>query len=111
MSEHNLQKACVQWFRMQHRNKLIFAIPNGGLRDKIVAKKLKDEGVLPGIPDLMIPIPKNGYGGIFIEMKYGNNRPTDEQNEILSELWDSGYKVEVCNSIEKFIEVVNNYFS
>ena len=52
----------------------LFAIPNGGLRDKITAAKLKHEGVKPGVPDLMLPWPCRAYAGLFIEMKRPEQR-------------------------------------
>ena len=46
-----------------------FAIPNGGLRNIVVAKKLKAEGVRAGTPDIFIPVPAGPYCGMFLEMK------------------------------------------
>jgi hypothetical protein len=55
VSEHLEQARVVSWFRQTYPDTLIFAIPNGGLRSKSQALKLKVEGVVPGIPDLFIP--------------------------------------------------------
>ena len=55
VSEHLEQARLVMWFRQTYPDTLIFAIPNGGLRSKSQAMKLKVEGVVPGIPDLFIP--------------------------------------------------------
>ena len=63
--EHNLQIACVRWFRLQYPKHLIYAIPNGGRRNVAVAAKLKAEGVLPGVPDLHIPVAKGGFHGLY----------------------------------------------
>ena len=63
-SEHQEQVAFVQWFRLQFPKVLIFAIPNGGQRNKIVAAKLKREGTISGVPDLYSP-----YFNLWIEMK------------------------------------------
>lgn len=41
-----------------------FAVPNGGQRNKIVAAKLKQEGVKSGVPDIYVPVWK-----LWIEMK------------------------------------------
>lgn len=49
--------------------RLLFAIPNGGLRDRITASRLKAEGVKAGVPDLMLPVSRGGYCGQFIELK------------------------------------------
>lgn len=53
----------------------VFAIPNGGSRGSTkqeaqrVGSKLKAEGVKAGVSDLMVPIPRHGLAGLFIEMK------------------------------------------
>ncbi len=54
-SEHAEQVAFVKWFRLQFPGVRIIAIPNGGARNRIVAIKLKAEGVSAGVPDLYIP--------------------------------------------------------
>lgn len=43
---------------------LTHSIPNGGKRDISTAKKLKQEGLLPGVPDLFVP-----ELGLYIELK------------------------------------------
>lgn len=48
---------------------LLFAIPNGGARSRATAGKLKAEGVKPGVPDLCLPIARQGAHGLFLEMK------------------------------------------
>lgn len=53
-TEHQEQVAFVEWFRLQFPGVMIFAIPNGGARNIVTAKKLKAEGVLPGVADLYI---------------------------------------------------------
>lgn len=107
--EHHLQSACIKWFRLQHRGKLIYAIPNGGMRNKIVAAKLKEEGVTAGVPDLHIPISNRFYHGLYIEMKVKPNSPTELQKQMMKQLQANGYKCSVCYSLEDFQEVVNQY--
>lgn len=63
-SEHTEQKAFVRWFRLQYRGVRIIAIPNGGHRHVVVAKKLKAEGVESGVPDTFVPA-----WSTWIEMK------------------------------------------
>ena len=36
--------------------KLIYHVPNGGHRHKLVASKLKEQGVKAGVPDLVLPM-------------------------------------------------------
>lgn len=90
----------------------VFAVPNGGLRDKITAAKLKHEGVKSGVPDIMVPITCQAYAGLFIEMKRSAQfeegirkaqrikrragETSDEQDTWISYLRSSHYAVSVC---------------
>jgi hypothetical protein len=107
--EHNLQMACVNWFRLQYPKLLIYAIPNGGQRNAIVAAKMKAEGVLSGVPDLHIPVAKGRFHGLYIEMKAGKNKPTENQRTVMQKLQDEGYKCDVCYSFDNFVSLVNEY--
>lgn len=82
---------------------------NGGLRGKAEAARLKAEGVKAGVPDLCIPIARGGYHGLFIEMKFGRNKPTDEQMKWLSTLERNGYMATVCWGAEEAIAVIEQY--
>lgn len=129
-SEHSHQVALMQWCALNAHNDerllLLFAIPNGGERNKIVASKLKAEGVRSGVPDLFLPVAAPKYErhatvtdqirhwhcGLFIEMKkpsvkHKRKTPTDkwdtggvsnEQKIWLANLERQGYKVVVCYS-------------
>lgn len=108
--ESRLQQACVRWFKYQYPTHLIYAIPNGGNRGRIEAGILIGEGVLPGIPDLCIPVPKSIYHGLYIEMKDGKNGSlSDKQKDIIPRLKAYGYDVAVCRSLEQFMDTVNEY--
>lgn len=62
-----------------------------------------------GVPDLHIPVAKQGYHGLYIEMKAGKNKPTDNQITVMDKLRKEGYRCEACWSLDEFITVVNNY--
>ncbi|MCC6454161.1 MAG: VRR-NUC domain-containing protein [Caldilineaceae bacterium] len=97
--EHDLQVAviaeCDKRAATDPRWGLIFAIPNGGHRNPIVAAKLKAEGVRKGVLDLMIPVARHGYHGLFIELKAEDNKPTQEQLDWIRSLRAQGYRCEV----------------
>ena len=116
-TEDNLQAACVTWFRAQYPTRLLFAIPNGGARSAITGAMLKRSGVIAGIPDLFLACPSNGHSGLFIEMKRPKEKgksagkPSPEQVLIIAHLRNQGYKVEICDSIGGFMDVVNEYLN
>ena len=107
--EHTMQVMAVYWFRYQYPECLLLAVPNGGQRNKIVAAKMKAEGVLAGTPDIFIPEPRNGFHGLWIEFKFGKNKLTDSQSYVIGKLRKNGYRCEVCYSLEEFLTIVDNY--
>ncbi len=108
--EAQLQKACVIAFRYTYPNlKLrLFHIPNGGSRNKIEASILKGQGVMPGVPDLFLAVPKSTYGGMWIEMKAEKGKLTEHQKVFFEEM-TSEYKCVICRSVDEFLEEIKNY--
>jgi len=100
--EDDLQMVCVQWFCLRWPKRLIWAIPNGGKRNPREAARLKRMGVKPGVPDLEIPEPMRGYHGLYVELKSEDNQPTKNQDEVIGQLRQRGYAVEVCRSLKEF---------
>lgn len=109
-SEHALQVECLRWLRAAHGDVLCYAIPNGAYTTKTTARKLVAEGVCHGIPDLCIPIGRNGYHALYIEMKNGKaGRLSEHQKQIIPRLQAYGNKVVVCRTLDEFIHEVTMY--
>lgn len=72
-TEHAHQVALFCWMSQNFHQfpelEWAFAIPNGGERNPAVAARLRAEGVRSGVSDILLPITKCGYNGLFIEMK------------------------------------------
>ena len=94
----------------EYRNIPLYAIPNGGKRNKKEAYFLKKTGVKAGVPDLCVPVARKGYHGLYIEMKYKKNKPTDNQLEWIRTLTDNGYLAKVCVGAKEAIKLLNWYF-
>ncbi len=109
MSEHNEQAKLFSWTRYRPELRWMFAIPNGGLRNKATAAKLYAEGVRAGIWDIMLPIPSKGYHGLFIEMKFGHNKLTELQEQFGVFATGQGYLCKVAYSAEEAIEIIDEY--
>lgn len=89
---------------------LLFAIPNGGYRDKITASKMRAEGQKQGIPDICCAIPKDDWHGLFIEMKKRKDgKISAEQAKVMEMLREKGYKVEVAYGASQAINILMNY--
>lgn len=88
---------------------LLHHIPNGGSRNVLEAANLKRQGVKAGVPDVCLPVPSSGRHGLYIEMKYGKNKPTEKQRAWLTALKNQGYAVAVCYSWEQAQTVICKY--
>ena len=70
---------------------------------------MKAEGLKAGVPDLCLPVARQGYHGLYIEMKYGRNKPTAKQKWWLEKLAEQGYKTIVCWGADEAIAVLEDY--
>lgn len=78
---------------------LMYHIPNEGRRTN--GSVLKAAGLKSGVPDVCLPVPNREYHGLYIEMKYGNNKSTKEQKEYMELLRKQDYKTAVCHGFKE----------
>lgn len=105
-TEDQEQMLIFQWAAFAHGKypelDLLYHIPNGGKRSKAEAGRFKVMGVKSGVPDLMLPIPRNNYHGLYIEMKREKGGTVSpEQQKWINALRKQGYAVEVCKGFEQ----------
>lgn len=111
--EHKLQSACVRWYRLQYpkmRHNL-FSVPNGGKRDAVTAAKMKEEGALAGVADLILLKPNRFYGALLIEMKTKTGSQSESQKEWEQKIVNDGYKYVVVRSLDEFQREVKQYLN
>ena len=101
--EHQIQCAIIRYLRIN--NIFCFAVPNGGQRNLIVAKKLKDEGSLSGVSDLIIV--EDGTC-LFVEVKQPKGRQQESQKIFEEEIIKHNMKYVIWRDIEDAIEYVKN---
>jgi hypothetical protein len=89
----------------------LFAVPNGGKRDAATAAKLKEEGALAGVSDLILLYPNRFYGALLVELKTKEGRQSELQKEWQSKITADGYKYVVVRSLEDFQQEIKNYLS
>ncbi len=120
MSEHQEQAALVQrcqWYANQYPElALLYAVPNGGLRTKATAAKLRAEGVKSGIPDLVLPIPRQQRDGtwlhgLYIELKTTSGKTSEAQEWWLEQLRRQGYLAVVCKGQDAAWRVICEYLA
>lgn len=113
MTEAQEQKFLFQWAGVSRQKypelELLFHVPNGGRREAREAASLKKQGVKPGVPDLILPVARGEYFGLYIELKAGKNKPSTHQLEWIENLNQQGYFVKVCYGWIEASEVIINY--
>lgn len=114
-SEDTEQINVMEWARWNVNKhpelKWLHHIPNGGSRNKREAVKLKQMGVKAGVSDICLPYPKGIYCGLYIEMKFGNNKKTEEQKAFLQDMEEAGHFVATCYSAEDAVKVIEEYLT
>ena len=106
-SEDAEQEAVVEYCDLLHIP--IVHIPNEGKRSLSYAARMKKMGLRRGFPDLLVPLARGGYHGLFIEMKYWKNKTTKEQKEWLERLSAEGYACAVCYNAAEAIKTIESY--
>ena len=110
--EHRIQCECVRYFHLRypHLRGRLFAVPNGGRRDAATAGKLKAEGVVAGVSDLVLLKPNREFGALLIEMKRKGGRQSESQKQWEKIITADGeYKYVKCFGFDDFKREVDNY--
>ena len=106
----------VAWFKFnypQHCNSILHPAnesmaTHGGHR-----KNLAQKGMLKGAPDIMIMIPKGGYGFATFELKRGDHQSSVGQEQIdiaLANILNGGYSC-ICWGLDAAKCSISNYMS
>ena len=90
---------------------LMYHVPNEGKRSQITGARMKRAGLKAGVPDVCLPTAHGGYIGLYIEMKYGNNKPTESQKKWLRGLREQGHMTAVCYSWDEARELIEQYLN
>ena len=109
--EHRLQCSLVNWFRLQYPKMQhnLFAVPNAGRRSLRLGKYMKDEGLLPGVADLILLRSNTHYGALLIEVKTQKGTQQKTQKEWQAKIEKDGYKYVIVRSIEDFMKEIKSY--
>ena len=112
-NEHQLQVTCKRWFDLQYKNlsRLLFAVPNGHLRNVRIAIKLKAEGVVARVSDMILLVPNKHYHALLLEFKTNKGRQTSEQIKFETLATQFNYKYVIIKDLKTFIDVINDYLS
>lgn len=110
------QAALFNWLRWNHpvAASLAYHVPNGGHRQKAVAAKLKAQGVKAGVSDIVLPMARGGFFGLYIEFKASAPHSavvSQSQRDFLHDVAQQGYKAVVCRGMDEAIKVIDAYLA
>jgi len=91
--------------------KLLFSVPNGGLRSKKTAGDIKKEGAESGVSDILFLVPAHGYPYLCIEMKSSTGRQSDNQKDFEAEVDEVGGLYQIAYSKEEAEKILRWYYS
>lgn len=111
--EHPEQVALFQWAafnyaKMPELEMLLFAIPNAGKREGGAGPWMVAEGLKSGVFDTFLAVARQDCHGMFIEMKAGRNKLSDNQQRFKQAVDAQSFAAVVCYSwIEAAHEIVD----
>lgn len=108
-TETQIHIAIVHWIKTVSPSTICFHVPNGGLRSKREAAKLRAMGVLPGVPDLILICDAPGPCLAFLEIKAPGAYLTAEQKSFMDRVYTMGAPHAVVRSIDDVREVFKRW--
>lgn len=109
-SEGHLQQLIYLWFHdefKQYRGLLYHNYNNP--RSIIQGAKLIGLGLVKGNPDLTLAISNGIYSAMYIELKFGNEKPKIDQIIQIDRLQKAGNYVCMCNNFDDAKEEIISY--
>lgn len=109
--EDDIQEAFFRAARIAYPKlrKLLFAVPNGGKRDKKEAIRFQRQGVVPGVSDIICLVPNEKYSYLCLETKTETNSQSDHQIEFELQANKAGGLYKVFRSAAEGIEILKEY--
>lgn len=109
-SEWEFQAAVIAEARIraitQTEYAMLVAIPNGQYRKG----QRPEAGITAGLPDLVLLLPRGGYGALFIELKVTPNKCNRAQLDMHQRLSREGYcSVIVWDSVDEVMSRIEEY--
>lgn len=112
------QKNLITWAEVAASRypelRLLYHVPNsgGGPQHINYSRKLKAMGLKSGVPDLVLPVARQGFHGLYLELKRRAGGDVSEaQRRWHFELRQEDYRVEVCRGADAARDVLIDYLT
>lgn len=115
VSESQIQQSCINWFKAQYprlwQDGVLFHIANEGVRLGGSGNRAKKEGLVRGVADLCLAMPRKGFGALYIELKKPGCYQRPSQKTWQESMERHGNKYVVVKSVESFMRVIQEYLN
>lgn len=112
-SEESLHKKCMEFTKksLLKRNypQIAHHCPSGGNRSQREGANFKLLGVIPGVPDIFVPIRKGDYSGLYVELKDAKGKPSQFQIDYMKAVTEQGFLCLLINCLEVYKENLTQY--
>lgn len=114
-SEDGEQAAIFCWAALPEQQskypelKWLFAVPNGGFRNIVTAGRLKATGLKRGVSDMMLPVRRGVWPGLFIELKTIKGVMSEEQKDFANFVRSQGYGFAKCVGWQEAVKMLVRY--
>jgi len=105
-TEDALQQKCIFWFwnTYPHYRRLLFSVPNGGLRDGKTAKTMNLTGLTKGVSDLILL--KNNRAYLLEAKKDKKASQSKEQKSWQALVEREGFNYQIFRSLHEFKVII-----
>lgn len=112
-SEDQAQRNVFDWARWQKGKypqlKAMYHAANEGKRSTRAGAELKRQGMKPGVSDICLPYASGKYNNLYVELKVGNNKASDNQLKFIDTINGIGGKAVIAYGSEAAISVITAY--
>lgn len=112
-SEDQAQRLIFDWARWQQGKypqlKAMYHAANEGKRSARAGAELKRQGMKPGVSDICLPYASGKYNNLYVELKVGNGKASDNQLKFVDMINSIGGKAVVVYGSEAAIELITAY--
>lgn len=110
--EAKIQAECFRWAwnERPETRRLLFHVENEATHSNLIdGARRKAMGLVAGVSDLILLIPRGPYHGLMLEMKTLTGAQKERQRTWQALVEKQGYKYTLCRSLAQFKQIITDY--
>ena len=88
---------------------ILFQIKNNAYRNRRKNININHQFVRPGALVLFLPVARKNYHGLFIDLIYQRRKTTKKQSQLIENLKNQSYVIEVCYRWQEAVKCMCRY--